>query len=621
MILLRQLTGRGFLEHRGRFFALITFVLLSIVLAGMFIFSLVEWPELGRYFLGGGILILSVGIFLLAVWLRQLTVANADLQKKISETERMAGATKKRLAGVFRLSNAIVEASNEDEVVELMLSLSVELVGAMGASLVPYDERGQPMAAINYGDLPAPVFDAWIEYLATPEIRNQCDTCQEQGRLKATCPLLQTPLFDTIKAPRPSGVYCLPLKRGDHEFGVMNLYLPEGMILDDGAQAFLKAMVDETALAIESVRLRRRELSALRQLHAVRRRTDLNALLKAFLDNLRDTLEADFAILKVPENELNQPPIDLFVGQFPDHERSFIEGIQQGVIASGETILLGDVTGESANGRNLRSLAAAPLISPDGRSFGTILAASEKAQGFKPRQLALLGTVAGQVALVIRNAYLMAEMEFKTTMEERSRLAREIHDGLAQTLGFLKLQTAQMRNYLSQGDLDQLSKSLQTSYEILSDAYLDARQAIDGLRINPENGLAAWLEQTALEFQETSGLIVELIDVRGGQILAPEVQVQLIRIVQEGLSNIRKHAQASKVWVSCSLNRDDVILEIRDNGIGFSPKDVPGASRYGLRGMRERSELIGAEFQVISRVNEGTTIRLRLPLAVEEAGV
>lgn len=621
MSLFRQLTGQDYLEHRRRLFALAFLGLLSVVLFGVFVYSLLEEAELPLLTLGGGIFILCVGFYLTAIWLQQLERANANLKKKISETERAAAATKQRLAAVFRLSNAIVEASDEREVVELMLSLSVELVGAIGASLVPFDERGQPMAAINYGDLPAPVFDAWIEYLATPEIRHQCETCQDQGTLKVSCPLLQTPLFESIEAPRPSGVYCLPLRRGEQEFGVMNLYLPDGKSLDDGAQAFLKAMIDETALAIESVRLRRRELAALRQLHVVRRRTDLNALLKAFLDNLRDTLEADFAILKVPENELNQPRIDLNVGQYPEQDSSFIEGLQQGVLGSGETVLLGDVSGESANAHALRSLAAAPLVSPGGRSFGTILVGSQQAQGFKPRQLALLGTVAGQVALVIRNAYLMAELELKTTMEERSRLAREIHDGLAQTLGFLKLQTAQMRNHLAQGDLDQLGKTLQNSYEILSEAYLDARQAIDGLRINPENGLAEWLEQTALEFQENSGLEVELVDVRGGHVLAPEVQVQLIRIVQEALSNVRKHARASKVWISCTLNCDEVILEIRDNGVGFSSEDVPGASRYGLRGMRERSELIGAEFQVISRTGEGTTIRLRLPLVIEEAGL
>jgi signal transduction histidine kinase len=100
--------------------------------------------------------------------------------------------------------------------------------------------------------------------------------------------------------------------------------------------------------------------------------------------------------------------------------------------------------------------------------------------------------------------------------------------------------------------------------------------------------------------------------------LAPEVQAQLIRIVQEALSNTRKHAEAQQVWVSCHTVSGELVLEIRDDGRGFSPEDVPGPSRHGMRGMRERAELIGAEFQVISRPQEGTTVRLRLPMTIGE---
>jgi signal transduction histidine kinase len=97
-----------------------------------------------------------------------------------------------------------------------------------------------------------------------------------------------------------------------------------------------------------------------------------------------------------------------------------------------------------------------------------------------------------------------------------------------------------------------------------------------------------------------------------------EVQAQLIRILQEALSNVRKHAVASQVWVSCFEQERDLVLEIRDDGLGFSPDDVTGHSRHGLRGMRERSELIGADFQVISRPKHGTIIRVCLPLRVGE---
>jgi signal transduction histidine kinase len=84
------------------------------------------------------------------------------------------------------------------------------------------------------------------------------------------------------------------------------------------------------------------------------------------------------------------------------------------------------------------------------------------------------------------------------------------------------------------------------------------------------------------------------------------------------LNNVRKHAHATQTWVSCIANGGDLILEVRDDGVGFTPEEVHTTSRYGLRGMRERAELIGAEFQVISCPEEGTTVRVRLPMMIED---
>ena len=109
----------------------------------------------------------------------------------------------------------------------------------------------------------------------------------------------------------------------------------------------------------------------------------------------------------------------------------------------------------------------------------------------------------------MQNINLLAQIEYKTIVQERTRLAREIHDGLAQTLGFLKLKVAQMKSYLRDGEIEVASQTVDILYDTLADAYQDARQAIDGLRILPsEEGLAGWLRQTASEFEETSGIPV-----------------------------------------------------------------------------------------------------------------
>jgi two-component system nitrate/nitrite sensor histidine kinase NarX len=149
----------------------------------------------------------------------------------------------------------------------------------------------------------------------------------------------------------------------------------------------------------------------------------------------------------------------------------------------------------------------------------------------------------------------------------------------------------------------------------LTEAYQDTRQAIDGLRMaSNKEGMSTWLRQIAADFEEYTTIQAEVVCPDNDPCLPPEVQAQLIRIVQEALSNVRKHANATQVEIACSAAGDELVLEIRDNGQGFSPVDIPGPSQHGLRGMRERADLIGAEFQVVSRPTHGATVSVHLPL-------
>lgn len=218
------------------------------------------------------------------------------------------------------------------------------------------------------------------------------------------------------------------------------------------------------------------------------------------------------------------------------------------------------------------------------------------------------------IALDAKNMELLEQLEYRAILDERTRLAREIHDGLAQTLAFLKLEAARMQNYVAGGDLEAVSRTLQACYKTLSDAYLDARQAIDNLRRVPDEILSDWLEVTAADFTTLTGIEVNVSDVRLNHVFSPNVKAQLIRIVQEALTNVRKHAQACAVTLSAVQRDEAVILEVRDDGCGFAPEETQPASQYGLRSMRERAESIGADFQIISTAGSGTTVRLRIPI-------
>lgn len=540
-------------------------------------------------------------------------VERERLKQRALDSEKTGAEAYRRLKMVLHVSQELAEASEESEVVELLLHLAIDLIGADGASFVPLDEHAQPLAAMTSGEMPFPVAEAWMEYLASPVVRQQCGSCQKHEQLNLTCPLLKGSFIDNM------GMYCLPLRHGEQEYGVLNLYIPSSEKMDKEVQAFLRTLLDETTLALERVRLRKRELETLRQLQAVREKADLSGLLSGLLENLHKTLEADFALVKVLSRGGDQPDSTVTFGDLPENTRHLLDGVISDVLSSGEPVLLGNVSADSLSSPGIKTLLAVPLVVQKGSALGALLVASRRARSYHQRQMAMLQTIASQVALVVQQVNSISELEYKTMMDERTRLAREIHDGLAQTLGFLKLKMAQMRNYLENGDYDRLGQTIPTCYETLSDAYQDARQAIDGLRISASSeGFTGWVRQIIEEFKDYSGIRVNLSEPDVDLELPPEVSAQLIRIVQEALSNIRKHAHASCVDISCQKAGGDLLLEIHDDGCGFSPEDVRGASQHGLRGMRERAELIGADFQVISRSQAGTTISIRLAKEVGE---
>ncbi len=213
-----------------------------------------------------------------------------------------------------------------------------------------------------------------------------------------------------------------------------------------------------------------------------------------------------------------------------------------------------------------------------------------------------------------KNEKMLELLEYKAIVDERARLARELHDGLAQTLAFLKIETARLQNYISKGDVDTVAHTLETCYRTLADAYLDTRLAIDNLNRNPDMSLGDWLSATADDFNAVTGQDVNIV-LRGlAQTYSPAIKVQLTRIVQEALTNVRKHAEACTVTISAVQTERNLTLEVRDTGRGFCPVDIPQTSHYGLRTMRERAELIGADFQITSKEGEGTTVSLRIPI-------
>jgi signal transduction histidine kinase len=192
-------------------------------------------------------------------------------------------------------------------------------------------------------------------------------------------------------------------------------------------------------------------------------------------------------------------------------------------------------------------------------------------------------------------------------LAERTRLAREIHDGLAQDLWFAKLKQGRV---LQSATLDlETRTSAGEVLDAIDTALSEARQAVMAMRVDP--GAASSLEEVLRsyveDFGDRFGLRAEFQADATLPRLPPRTEAEILRIVQEALNNVRRHADATVVRVHSERDGQIARVSVADNGRGFDPSAVP-AERYGLRGMQERAELVGATLQIRSRDRDGTTI-------------
>jgi signal transduction histidine kinase len=389
-----------------------------------------------------------------------------------------------RLDVLFQIGRGFVQAEDESTIINLVLTQAMNVTRAAGASFVPLDERGQPVGVIRQGEFPFPLPDAWLEYLASPTIRQQCNDCKNHGSIMKICPLLKGPFSQAM------GLFCLPLRRCDQDLGILNLYLPNEGSIGAETKDFLQALIDETALALEAVRLRKRELATIDGLKAIRQRSDSRGMMQELLLNIQNALSADYILLAITSdgidllsNEIHPDQLLLVGRELSDETSNFLGKVIQQVFTSSKECMSEEFSFDYKAGKSDDTLIAAPLWATDESLMGIIIAGKGSDQHFHEHQKKIFTMAASQIALFVENLQGMTGLQYKATIEERVRLAREIHDGLAQTLGFLKLHTAQMQNSLDKGDFDRLHHMLNVSYSALAETYQDVREAIDGLRV------------------------------------------------------------------------------------------------------------------------------------------
>ncbi|MFQ6090332.1 MAG: PAS domain S-box protein [Candidatus Bipolaricaulia bacterium] len=217
-------------------------------------------------------------------------------------------------------------------------------------------------------------------------------------------------------------------------------------------------------------------------------------------------------------------------------------------------------------------------------------------------------------SIIIRDITERKQRE-RAILEERARIARDMHDTIAQNLYFLSLKIDLCRRLLGK-DPEQVEGELEAMQGTLQQSLEDVRRAIFALRpIDLERlGFPRALERLARELEEQSGVRAQL-SLRGEDELElpPEMEAVLFRVAQEALSNVGKHARAKEVQIELELSPQEVSLKIRDNGCGFSPEALRD-SGMGIKNMRERVEEARGRLHLHSEPGRGTEVRAVLPL-------
>ncbi|WP_126444322.1 type IV pili methyl-accepting chemotaxis transducer N-terminal domain-containing protein [Sulfuricystis multivorans] len=235
---------------------------------------------------------------------------------------------------------------------------------------------------------------------------------------------------------------------------------------------------------------------------------------------------------------------------------------------------------------------------------------------FEEGEIRLLETVGRHLGVAIENLQLAEREKEMAVSEERNLLAQELHDSIAQGLAFLNIQAQMLEASLRQGDVTSARAELVRIREGIQESYDNVRELLVHFRIRIEHtDLVEAIENAAQKFEGQTGIAVYVERSGEAPAVQPTTLLQILHIVQEALSNVRKHAQARRVTISLVNSVDALMIEIADDGTGFALAANPEKStdHVGIGIMRDRARRIGALCQIESRPNAGTCVRLVLP--------
>ena len=361
----------------------------------------------------------------------------------------------------------------------------------------------------------------------------------------------------------------------------------------------------------------------------------IEALCQGFLDRIKTALGADAGAVRMYANDTGELHLFTHEGlsdEFVANESTLNCGeclcgqvIQSGITATFATI-------NPPEGMKLRSCiregfatATAFTIMHNKTKIGVYNLYFLRPQALSEREKHLLETLGQHLGVAIENLRLQSREKELAVSEERNLLAQELHDSIAQGLAFLNIQVQLLQDSLRKGKTDEAMQTAGQLREGVQESYDDVRELLVHFRTRVHQSDLDTAINAALEkFEGQTGIHTELEILGAGVALIPTDEIQVMHIVQESLSNIRKHAKASRVAVTLRRNLGQLTVTVVDDGVGFDPVNEPNVlsdRHVGLKIMRERAYRVGGECTVTSKIGEGTRVTLSLPREQEKVEI
>ncbi len=510
---------------------------------------------------------------------------------------------------LYQISRQAATATEMEALVEIALRMPEQIIRPVATSLILREHPEGPWMLAGTRGLQAKEEEMLAARLTIAGSDLYCGQCAAlSATTQQNCPL-QFHLPQADMWPTATSVICLPLSTERLPLALLNVYVLNEETLSPSMRRVLESMAAVLSVALDHARLRAREFQMLHRMEqAARQRESLTATLERILADIATAHRAQAGEVFLASKEREEPTL-IPIASWPGKETN------PNLVSPARRAFLEEDSVITANSQSKEYMVAVPLIA-ENLTTGVLVLAGRRP--FTPSLATFLRVAAGMMALIIRNNQLYAKLESQAVLEERNRLAREVHDGLAQSLGFLNFKLQQVDRLLAREQRGAARQALQEMREGIQDLYTEVRLTIQDLRWVPEDGqrLAERLRQYVLDFGDRTGLDVSL-DTEGEPTLSLQEEIHLFRIVQEALANVHKHAQAQRAWVRMQAGPEGTCLEVEDDGRGMPSEtyppdpllsDVP--EHFGLRIMQERAEAIGGRLSLHSIPGQGTRLQV-----------